>query len=93
MTSICHTRPSGAMFGLAQAIPFRNTPWKELMQLPTIAERVAALKDPATKERLIKRSKETGFNADPSRLHPMGTGDTPDYDMARKNSLAQIASK
>jgi N-acyl-D-amino-acid deacylase len=91
MTAICHTRPSGAMFGLAQAIPFRNTPWKELMQLPSIPERLAALKDPATRERLIKRSKETGFTADPSRLHPMGVGDTPDYDMARINSLAQIA--
>jgi N-acyl-D-amino-acid deacylase len=91
MTGICHTRPSGAMFGLVRAIPFRNTPWKELMQLPTIAERVAALKDPATKARLIARSKETGFNADVALMHPMGTGDTPDYDLARKNSLKQLA--
>jgi N-acyl-D-aspartate/D-glutamate deacylase len=92
MTSICHTRPSGAMFGLAQAIPFRNTPWKELMQLPSIADRVAALKDPATRERLLKRSKETGFTVDPARLHPMGTGERPDYDMARQRSLAQLAA-
>ncbi|HEY5645322.1 MAG TPA: amidohydrolase family protein, partial [Pseudomonadales bacterium] len=91
MTSICHTRPSGAMFGLAQAIPFRNTPWKELMQLPTIADRVAALKDPATRARLLKRSKETGFTVDPARLHPMGTGERPDYDMGREHSLAQLA--
>ena len=91
MTSICHTRPSGAMFGLAQATPFRNSAWKELMELPSIADRVAALKDPATRERLVKRSLETGFTADPSRLHPMGTGATPDYDMARRNSLAQLA--
>jgi N-acyl-D-amino-acid deacylase len=91
MTGICHTRPSGAMFGLVRAVPFRNSPWKELMQLPTIAERVAALKDPATKARLIKRSKETGFNADIALMHPMGTGDTPDYDLARKNSLLQLA--
>ena len=91
MTSICHTRPSGAMFGLINAIPFRNTPWKELMQLPTVAERVAALEDPATRERLIKRSKETGFSVDISLIHPMGMGDTPDYDLARENSLAQLA--
>jgi len=94
VTSICHTRPSGAMFGLAQATPFRNGPWKELMALPSIEDRVAALKDPATKARLIKRSKETGFNAAPELLHPMGTagaGSTPDYDMARQNSLAQLA--
>lgn len=91
MTGICHTRPSGAMFGLAQAIPFRNTPWKELMELPSIADRVAALKDPATRARLIKRSLETGFTADPSLLHPLGTGANPDYDLDGHNSLAQLA--
>ena len=93
MTSVCHTRPSGAMFGLAQSTPFRNSPWKELMALPTIADRVAALKDPATRERLITRSKETGFRADPALLHPMGTGDVPDYDMGRENSLEQLAAR
>ncbi len=93
MTSVCHTRPSGAMFGLAQSTPFRNTPWKELMALPTIADRVAALKDPATRERLITRSKETGFRADPALLHPMGMGDVPDYDMKRENSLEQLAAR
>ena len=92
MTSICHTRPSGAMFGLAQITPFRNTPWKELMQLPTIAERVAALKDPATRDRLIKRSMETGMNVDPALLHPMGTGDTPDFDLDNQRSLKQLAA-
>lgn len=93
ITTICHTRPSGAMFGLAQATPFRNTPWKELMSLPSIEDRVAALRDPATRERLVTRSKETGFTANPALLHPMGVGDRPDYDMARENSLAQIAER
>ncbi|MFT6433644.1 MAG: N-acyl-D-aspartate/D-glutamate deacylase [Candidatus Azotimanducaceae bacterium] len=93
MTGICHTRPSGSMFGLAQSIPFRNTPWKELMALPTIADRVAALKDKATRERLVARSKETGFRADPTLLHPMGMDALPDYDMARKRSLAQLAEE
>ena len=93
ITTICHTRPSGAMFGLAQATPFRNTPWKELMSLPSIEDRVAALRDPATRERLVTRSKESGFTANPALLHPMGVGDRPDYDMARENSLAQIAER
>lgn len=91
MTAICHTRPSGAMFGLAQATPFRNGPWKELMAQPTIEDRVAALKDPAFKKKLIARSKETGFTAPPAQLHPMGTGTRPNYDMAREASLEQIA--
>ena len=93
MTGICHTRPSGAMFGLAQAIPFRNTPWKELMQLPSVEDRVAALKDPATRKRLVERSKETGFTASPEIIHPMGTGSVPDYDIDQVNSLQQIADK
>ena len=91
MTSICHTRPSGAMFGLLQATPFRNSAWKALMELPTLEDRLAALRDPSTKGALVKRSKETGFSADPSKLHPMGVGEVPDYDMARTNSLQQIA--
>ena len=92
MTAICHTRPSGAMFGLAQATPFRNAAWKALMTLPTIADRLQALADPVTKAQLIKRSKETGFVADPTQLHSMGLGETPDYDMAGNHSLAQIAA-
>jgi len=95
MTAICHTRPSGSMFGLAQATPFRNSAWKELMALPSIDDRLAALKDPATKANLLKRSRETGFAVPPELLHPMGqggAGTTPDYDMARKNSLAQLAA-
>jgi N-acyl-D-amino-acid deacylase len=91
VTAICHTRPSGAMFGLAQSTPFRNTPWKELMQLSSIDERVAALRDPATRKRLVDRSRETGFTADPALLHPMGLGEVPDYDMAGQKSLAQLA--
>ena len=63
------------------------------MALPTIADRVDALKDPVTRERLITRSKETGFRADPALLHPMGMGDVPDYDMGRENSLEQLAAR
>lgn len=92
VTAICHTRPSGAMFGLAQSTPFRNTPWKELMGLPSIDDRVAALRDAATRKRLVDRTKETGFTADPALLHPMGVGEVPDYDMANQNSLAQLAA-
>ena len=68
MTTVCHTRPSGAMFGLAQATPIRNSAWKELMALPTIADRLLALKDPAIKANLISQSKRSGFQANPSQM-------------------------
>ncbi len=92
ITSICHTRPSGSFFGLAQQA-FLSTPgWKELMQLPNIAERAAALKDPATRKRLIDEAKEAGgFKQMANILHPMGTGEFPDFDLENKNNLRQLA--
>ena len=91
VTSICHTRPSGALFGLAKASPFSTPAWKALMQLPTIADRYAALRDTATRATLIAEAKASGFRAQPAMLHPLGTGDMPDYDLDGRASLAQIA--
>jgi N-acyl-D-aspartate/D-glutamate deacylase len=93
ITTICHTRPSGALFGLAKASPFATPAWKNLMALPTIADRVAALRDPATRATLIAEARQAGFRLDPAMLHPLGTGTTPDYDLDRRSSLAQIAER
>ena len=48
VTTICDTCPSRALFGFAKASPFGTPAWKAPMALPTIADRVAALRDPAT---------------------------------------------
>ena len=94
IASICHTRPSGAFFGLAQLSPFtRKSPaWKALMALPTIADRVAAMKNPKTRATLIAEGQATGgMKGLAGMLHPFGTGEFPDLDFDRKNSLAQLA--
>ena len=92
LTGICHTRPSGALFGLAQVTPFGTPAWRELMQLPTIADRVAEMKKPDVRQKLIDEAKEAGgLRTDPSRLHPLGHGERPDFDLDRKRSLQQIA--
>jgi len=91
VSALCHTRPSGAMFGLAQLTPFKNDAWTELMSLPTLEERVAQLKEPDFKARLVQLSKETGFSAQPELMHAMGWGDTPDYDLGRQRNILQIA--
>ena len=92
ITSICHTRPSGSFFGLAQQAYLRTPAWQELMKLPTIADRVAALKDPATRERLVSEAKEKGGFGQVARiLHPMGTGEFPDFDLDNENSLQKLA--
>ena len=92
ITSICHTRPSGSFFGLAQQAFLRTPAWRELMQLPSIADRAAALKDPATRERLVTEAKEAGGFGDVARiLHPMGTGEFPDFDLENQSNLQKLA--
>ncbi len=91
ITTICHTRPSGALFGLAKACPFATPAWNALMRAPTVADRYAALRDPATRATLIEQAKQAGFRAPAAMLHPLGTAKTPDYDLDRRASLAQIA--
>jgi N-acyl-D-aspartate/D-glutamate deacylase len=91
MTGICHTRPSGALFGLPRVCPFSTPAWKSLMALPSIAERLTALKDPATRATLISEAKASGFRARPDMLHPLGMDDMPDFDLDGRASLQQIA--
>lgn len=93
ITGICHTRPSGALFGLAKASPFRSSAWKALMNLPTIADRYEALRNPARRATLTSEAKQSGFLVQPSLLHPLGIGLTPDYDLDKKSSLAQLAEQ
>ncbi|NJN51096.1 MAG: amidohydrolase family protein [Gammaproteobacteria bacterium] len=84
IASICHTRPSGAFFGLAQLSPFtkKSAAWQELMALPTIADRVAALRNSATRARLIAEGIEAGdMQRLAPMLHPFGTSETPDLDL------------
>jgi N-acyl-D-amino-acid deacylase len=91
MTAICHTRPSGALFGLAKASPFNTPAWSELMRLPTITDRYQAMRDPIMRKRLVSEAKESGFRVRPDMLHPLGLGETPEFDLDRKASLQQIA--
>ena len=94
LASICHTRPSGAFFGLAQLSPFVRTceSWKELMDLPTLEDRVEALRDPNKRAKLVADGIAAGDMQNFAHmLHPFGAADTPDLDFDRKSSLAQLA--
>ena len=92
VTSICHTRPSGSFFGLAQQA-FLDTPaWKELMALPSIPERVEALRNETTRATLISEAKEAGgFGVSARILHPLGMDEYPDFDLDGHRSLQQLA--
>lgn len=94
LTGICHTRPSGALFGLAQVTPFGTPAWRELMKLPTVSERVDELKKPEVRQKLVTEAKAGGgFRTDPARLHPLGFDDRPDFDIDQQRSLKQIADE
>ena len=94
ITSICHTRPSGSFFGLAQQAFLRTPAWRELMKLPSIAERVAEMKKPGVREKLISEAIENGGFGQTARiLHPMGFGDYPDYDLENQKNLQKLAEE
>jgi len=96
LASLCHTRPSGAFFGLAQLSPFTKSSnaWKDLMALPTIADRVEAMRHEATRAKLIAEGIASGdMHKLAPMMHPFGMGETPDLDFNRRASLAQLAEE
>ena len=96
LASLCHTRPSGAFFGLAQLSPFtkRSSAWKDLMALPTIADRVDAMRNEAMRATLIAEGIAAGdMQKLAHMLHPFGTDETPDLDFNRRASLQQLAEE
>jgi N-acyl-D-aspartate/D-glutamate deacylase len=96
LASICHTRPSGAFFGLAQLSPFTKSSaaWKALMALPTIADRVDAMRNEATRSALIAEGVASGdMQKLAHMLHPFGMEETPNLDFNRQASLQQLADE
>ena len=93
MTVASQSRPSGSLCGLAQISPVKGKRWKDLMALPTLADRVAALTDPATRSLLVAEGKEKGMWYDPRHIYPLGTGPSPDYSESAGVSIAQHAER
>ena len=65
ITTLSMTRPSGTLMGLYQVPPVRGRAWAAVMAMHTIAERVAALKDPATREALAEEGRRKGLDVLP----------------------------
>lgn len=93
ITAATMCRPSGSLCGLAQVPPVKGKQWRRVMQLPTLADRVAALKDPAKRALLVAEGKEKGMWYDPDHIHPLGVGESPDYHEAGGPSLADLAAE
>jgi N-acyl-D-aspartate/D-glutamate deacylase len=93
------TRPVGVLFGLELTVnPFSSHPsYREIKSLP-LAERVAALRDPDFRARLLSEEAENARAPGLSparawdRIYPMG-GDNPDYEPTPDHSIAAIAAE
>lgn len=92
IATCAHTRPSGSLFGLAQVCPFDTPAWNDLMELPSIADRAARLAGGEHRPTLVAEAKQAGFRWNVAdRLHPMGAGAVPDYDLDRRGTVVQLA--
>lgn len=93
------TRPVGVLFGLELTVnPFSSHPsYRAIKDLP-LAERVARLRDPAFRAKLLAEEAESGRAPGQSpmrawdRIYPMG-GDNPDYEPTPDHSVAAIAAE
>ncbi|MET0160742.1 MAG: amidohydrolase family protein [Acidimicrobiales bacterium] len=91
ITGYTMTRPSGSLMGLAQVPPVKGGRWREVMGLPTMEDRLAALRNDATRATLVEEGRRKGMLYDPRHIHPLGQGDTPRYDVEGGQSLADLA--
>jgi N-acyl-D-aspartate/D-glutamate deacylase len=92
------TRPVGVLFGLELTVnPFSSHPsYRDIKHLP-LAQRVARLRDPAFRARLLSEEAENARAPGLSparawdRIYPMGA--EPDYEPTPDASLAAIAAE
>jgi N-acyl-D-aspartate/D-glutamate deacylase len=91
------TRPVGVLFGLELTVnPFSSHPTYRTIKDKPLAERVAALRDPEFRARLLAEEAENARAPGLSparawdRIYPMG-GDNPDYEPTPDASIAAIA--
>lgn len=92
------TRPVGVLFGLElTANPFSTYPtYREIARLP-LTERVARLRDPDFRARLLADEPDSGRAPGLSparawdRIYPMGV-ESPDYEITPDRSIAALAA-
>ncbi len=91
-TGYTMTRPSGSLMGLVQVPPVKGRRWREVMTLPTLEDRLAALRDDATRAELLAEGREKGLIYDPRHIHSLGQGEHPEYDVEGGTSVADLAA-
>jgi N-acyl-D-aspartate/D-glutamate deacylase len=79
VTALAMTRPSGLLLGLHQVTPAHGPAWAELMALPTLAERVASIRQAGVRRALVEDAERKGITFGAERVHPLGTAPQPDH--------------
>jgi N-acyl-D-aspartate/D-glutamate deacylase len=88
-------RPVTLLLGLQTFHPFAYCPsWGAVGILPTIAERIVAMRDPETKRRLVAEAQTPDPTMvqflDPAKAFPLG--DPPNYEPDASTSIAALAA-
>ncbi len=95
MTAITQVRASGMIYGLQAGLPVRGATWSRLRRLPTLAERVAALKDPEFHAQLMTEARANGFKENlgtpVEKVFYLGDGPTPAYTAGDEMCLVSMA--
>jgi N-acyl-D-aspartate/D-glutamate deacylase len=92
ITAICGTRPGGMLLGLVHVSPVKGRRWAEVMALPTVADRLDALRDDTTRAELVEEGRRKGLCHDAATVYPLGDGELPDYRIDGTGSVAELAA-
>jgi N-acyl-D-aspartate/D-glutamate deacylase len=88
MTAIIQVRGTGFMFGLQSHLPFRGPTWEQVKTLD-LAGRLAAIRDPATREKLVAEGRRTDSWEDLKTVFDLGAGESPDHGHAPDQNVRQ----
>ncbi len=89
LTAICQVKGTGFMFGMQCSLPFRGETWEKIRPLD-LKGRVAAIKDPMMRAKLIEEGK-TGIPLE--HTYYIGDAETPDLTAPRDASVKDAIAK
>jgi N-acyl-D-aspartate/D-glutamate deacylase len=92
------SRPIGVLYGLQASLnPFATLPSYRAIADRTLAERLAAMRDPAFRARILGEAEAAKSSASARRLmafdRMFALGTPPDYEPPREKSIASIAAR
>ncbi len=91
VASVTVPRSGGGLSGLQTRAPFDSSPWRELLA-KKFEDRLAAIRNPVTRTRLIDAEKQAGDGRGAQRWFWMGKEARPNYAHALNESVWDMAN-